>query len=359
MQGRTVITVAHRLTTVYRADRIFVFDAGQLVENGSHRSLIESGGIYSKYIGSIEPGPQDLIRGQEKPSFEEWVGGNDEKWLLPRSSATQVHSTTPRASSHLFVRLLTFLRGSWRWVALSVLLGVLTVGSNIGLMGTAAYLISMAALRPEFGALQLAIVGVRFFGISRGVFRYSERLTSHNVTFRLLARLRSWFYQALEPLAPARLMQFRSGDLLSRIIADIGSLENFYVRAIAPPLVATAIAAGMVIYFWQFNTPMALIYLFMMLVIGVGVSFLAWGRSRRNGQELIHVRAALHSRLVDGFQGLPELLAFGRGPDFSRLLERDGIALGKIQNQLASLSGLSNAMTVLFVNLGTLAVFYF
>ncbi len=80
---------------------------------------------------------------------------------------------------------------------------------------------------------------VRFFGIARGVFRYAERLASHNVTFRLLARLRVWFYRALEPLAPARLMQYRSGDLLSRIVADVETLENFYVRVVAPPLVAT------------------------------------------------------------------------------------------------------------------------
>jgi ATP-binding cassette subfamily C protein CydC len=132
--------------------------------------------------------------------------------------------------SKILLRLLGFLRGSWGWVALSVLLGGLTIGSNIGLIGTSAFLISAAGLHPEFGTLQIAIVGVRFFGIARGVFRYTERLTSHNVTFRLLARLRTWFYRALEPLAPARLMQYRSGDLLGRIVSDVAALEDFYVR---------------------------------------------------------------------------------------------------------------------------------
>ena len=85
-----------------------------------------------------------------------------------------------------FFRLLGFLRGSWGWVALSVLLGVLTVGSNVGLMGTSAFLISSAALHPELAALQAAIVGVRFFGIARGVFRYLERLVSHASPFACL-----------------------------------------------------------------------------------------------------------------------------------------------------------------------------
>src|SRR5512136_1036757 len=124
------------------------------------------------------------------------------------------------------------------WMALAALLGTATVGSGIGLMATSAWIISSAALRPSIADLQVAIVGVRFFGIARGVFRYLERYVSHQVTFRLLARLRVWFYEAIEPLAPARLMQHRSGDLLARVVADIETLENFYVRVIAPPVVA-------------------------------------------------------------------------------------------------------------------------
>ncbi|MFN2169496.1 MAG: thiol reductant ABC exporter subunit CydC, partial [Anaerolineae bacterium] len=70
-------------------------------------------------------------------------------------------------------------------MALAVLLGVATIGSGIGLLTTSAYLIAKAALQPSIADLQVAIVGVRFFGISRGVFRYLERLVSHDTTFRL------------------------------------------------------------------------------------------------------------------------------------------------------------------------------
>ena len=153
------------------------------------------------------------------------------------------------------------MRGAWGWVALSVLLGALTIGSNAGLMGTSAYLISAAALHPDISMLEVAIVGVRFFGIARGVFRYLERLVSHNVTFRLLASLRVWFYSALEPLAPARLMQFRSGDLLSRIVADIDALENYYVRVVAPPLVALVVAAATGVYLAVYDPRLAQAFL--------------------------------------------------------------------------------------------------
>src|SRR5215470_15819528 len=131
-------------------------------------------------------------------------------------------------------RLIGLVLPVWRGMALAALLGVLTIASSVGLMMTSAWLISKSALQPSIAELGVAVVSVRFFGIARGVFRYLERLVSHDTTFRLLARLRVRFYQAIEPLAPARLADFRSGDLLSRVVNDIESLQNVYLRAIAP-----------------------------------------------------------------------------------------------------------------------------
>jgi ATP-binding cassette subfamily C protein CydC len=108
---------------------------------------------------------------------------------------------------HTLRRLIAFLRPFAAQVALSILLGVGTVASAISLLGTSAYLIAYAALHPSVAVLQVSIVGVRFFGIGRAVFRYLERLVSHSVNFRLLAGLRVWFYAHLEPLAPARLQE--------------------------------------------------------------------------------------------------------------------------------------------------------
>ena len=107
-------------------------------------------------------------------------------------------------------RLLGFLRPFWREVLLAIALGVAAVASGIGLLGLSADIIARAALRPSIAELQVAIVGVRFFGLSRAVFRYLERLVSHSVNFRLLAQLRAWFFQKLEPLAPARLQGYQS-----------------------------------------------------------------------------------------------------------------------------------------------------
>ncbi|MGA2502917.1 MAG: thiol reductant ABC exporter subunit CydD [Anaerolineales bacterium] len=348
MQGRTVITIAHRVNTIFNADRIFVLEQGRLVEAGSHSELLALQGYYTRLVNPYK----QMV---EVPTLSQSPVGGDE--FVPSDNHGSITVLPPNPASRAsFIRLLGFLKGSWSWVALSVLLGVLTVGSNVGLMGTSAFLISAAAFHPELGTLQVAIVGVRFFGIARGVFRYAERLTSHDVTFRLLARLRTWFFQALEPLAPARLMQYRAGDLLARIVADVESLENFYVRGIAPPLVAMVVAAGMAVIFGLVDLTLSWVYLGFMLLLGIGLPLLIWTLSSRSGIELVSRRAAMQARLVDGIQGLADILAFGQGNAYSRSLAEDGKACSQTQKKLGSLTGISNALTILLVNLGMLAV---
>ncbi|HYO87650.1 MAG TPA: amino acid ABC transporter ATP-binding protein, partial [Candidatus Limnocylindrales bacterium] len=134
-----------------------------------------------------------------------------------------------------FWRLLGWVKPFAGRMALAVLLGTLTIGSSIGLMAASAWLISRAAQQPSIADLSVVVVAVRAFGISRGVLRYLERLVSHDTTFRLLANLRVRLYAAVEPLAPARLTQLRSGDLLTRFVEDVDALQNVYLRALAPP----------------------------------------------------------------------------------------------------------------------------
>jgi ATP-binding cassette subfamily C protein CydC len=242
------------------------------------------------------------------------------------------------------------------WMALSASLGLATIASGIGLMATSAFIIAKAALHPSIADLQVAIVGVRFFGIARGVFRYLERYVSHHVTFRLLARLRVWFYRSLEPLAPARLMDYKSGDLLSRSVADIETLEHFYVRVIAPPLVAALVGVLMAAWLASFSLWLAVTLLACLAAAGLGVPLLTHKLSRGLGRGVVAVRADLHAALVDGVQGAADLLAFGQEERHQARVRALSRELAGLQGRSARIGGLHAALTGLSMNLATLAM---
>jgi thiol reductant ABC exporter CydC subunit len=255
-----------------------------------------------------------------------------------------------------FWRLLKLVFPFVGWITLAVLMGLATIASGIGLMAASAYIIAKAALQPSIADLQVAIVGVRFFGISRGVFRYLERYISHEVNFRLLARLRVWFYRALEPLAPARLMHYRSGDLLTRIVADIETLEHFYVRVIAPPLVAALVAGLMWFLMGAYGRGLAIITLIFLALAGAGLPFLIHRLSRGVGRRMVAVRADLNAAMVDGVQGMAELLAFNDEDRHQERVEALSGELITLQRRMAWIGGLHASVTGLLMNLATLAV---
>jgi len=208
------------------------------------------------------------------------------------------------------IRLFRLMR-PFVWLAvLSVLLGAATTLAGVGLFGASAYLIAYAALHPSIAVLQVAIVSVRLFGILRAVFRYLERLVSHSVNFHLLARLRVAYFRALEPLTPARLSGTHSGELLAAAISDVNTLENFYVRAAAPPLSAMLVAVGVTFFTARFDPTMALFLSCGLFISGLILPVWAYNNNRRNGEMLIKTRTELQQRLVDGLQSMGELQVY-------------------------------------------------
>ena len=256
-----------------------------------------------------------------------------------------------------FLRLLKLAAPFKWWMLLAAFFGFLTIGSSIGLMMTSAYIIAKAALHPTIAALQVGIVGVRFFGISRGLFRYLERLISHEVTFKLLAQCRVWFYTAIEPLAPARLQRYKSGDLLSRIISDINTLENFYVRVLAPPLVAVLISALMWILFGLFSWLFSAILFLFMLIAGVGVPLLTHVLGRGIGKKLVLLESELSTLTVEGVQGLPELLLFGHADTHLANVLKLNDQLTGLQRRQAQINALHETLIDLVKNGAVVTIF--
>ncbi|MBX6762940.1 MAG: thiol reductant ABC exporter subunit CydC [Rubrobacteraceae bacterium] len=256
----------------------------------------------------------------------------------------------------VMLRLAGFLRPFGRRAALAVALGVATIASNVGLLALSAFLIAAAALRPELAALSVPIYLVRLFGVSRGFARYAERLVSHDVTFRLLSGLRTWFYSRLEPLVPAGLRGRRSGDLLDRLVKDVDELQNVYLRVFSPMLVAAATTAGTVALLWIFSPALALAALAFLLAAGVGVPVLVNALASRYGREEARLRGELGALIVDGVQGVQDILAFGAEEEQGRRIAAVNGALSRVQRRMAFVGGLQNALGELLSNLAMLVL---
>jgi ATP-binding cassette subfamily C protein CydCD len=212
-----------------------------------------------------------------------------------------------RLGGQILLRLLGFLLPLKKWIALATFLGIAAIFSNIGLMYTSAYIITFASLAPSIALLQVAIVGVRFFGISRGVWRYLERLTTHRVTLDLLTRLRVRLYTILEPRTPEFFLRYSSGEVLSRLMADIASLEPFYVRCVAPFLSAAAVGLGMMLGIMYFLPRYAGILAVIYLLAGIGLPVVYSWVTTNSGSNQSRIRGEATDQIIRMVQGMEEL----------------------------------------------------
>ena len=253
----------------------------------------------------------------------------------------------------VFLRLLVFMRPyKWR-VLLGVLLGVATVASNVGLLATAAYVISAAAVVPFLAMLTIPVYLVRLFSVSRAASRYAERLVSHDVTFKLLADLRTRFYTHL---APTRLLNYRSGDLLARIVKDVEELQNVYLRSFSPVAVALAVCTLAALVLYTFDPTMTFVAIAFLAATGVGVPVLVRTLSKGLGQRQLQLRAELEARIVDDVQGVQDVLAFGREGGEQHEVSVSNGKLGRVQRRMALVTGLQNALGDLMMNLALVTV---
>ncbi|MGB3681275.1 MAG: thiol reductant ABC exporter subunit CydD [Rubrobacteraceae bacterium] len=367
-RGRTVLVVAHRLGAARSADRVAVLEAGRLAESGPHDELIKKNGPYARLLGSAknEPGPrEDLLKRPTPP-----LAQNDPGAIEAGAIEAGAHTTGPvpeepegdRRGRHrgaVLWRLLGFLRPHrWR-VLLAATLGTWTVASNVGLLAASAYLISASALKPPLGDLILVAVLIQVLGTSRGITRYFERLVSHDVTFGLLATLRVWLYERLVPLAPARLIRLRGGDLLSRMVDDVEELQNVYLGVVSPTIAAAAVTTPVLILLYTFDSSLALAALLLLTFAGLGAPLLVGLFERSLGRRQARLRGALGAELAETMEGMRDLLAFGRAGDKQRRMREIGRKLGAEGRRTAFATGLREGLHDLSAGLAMWAVLSF
>lgn len=251
----------------------------------------------------------------------------------------------------VFFRIVSLGKEYKYWMLLAALIGFLTVGSGIGLMMTSSYLIAKAALQTPIYQLQVAIVGVRFFGISRGVFRYFERYISHNVTFKLLAKFRVWFFTALVPIVPSKTIDLTSGDLLTRSIEDIESIEHIFVRVISPPFIFVATAILMFALLNIFSITYAILFIILFIGSAIAIPYLTFLLSNKLGKKIVLLKSQLKEFTVDSLQGISELIFYGQKDSWENEFNKIQDQLIKAEYRMNNIKSLHESLTGLAMNL--------
>ncbi|MFJ4913361.1 thiol reductant ABC exporter subunit CydD [Streptomyces sp. NPDC088726] len=326
--GRTVLLVVHRPALLSVADRVVTLEPGP------------ADGPAGPAVAAVVPrqaaAPDDLIGGEAAREPE-----------VPRDTAAR--------TGHVLARVREAAGAQRGRLALALLLGSLALGSAVGLMAVSGWLISRASEQPPVLYLMVAVTATRAFGIGRAVFRYAERLVSHDAVLRMLAALRVDVYRGLERIAPAGLRRTRRGDLLSRLVADVDALQDYWLRWLLPAgtaLFVGAAAAG----FTGWLLPEAGVVLAAgLLLAGVGVPLISGACARRTERRLAPARAELATRITDLLGGTAELTVAGALPGRSaRTREADGV-LTRIASRAATATALGGGLTALIGGLTVVA----
>jgi ATP-binding cassette subfamily C protein CydCD len=315
--GRTVLLVVHRPALLGVADRVVRLGGTELPER-------------------VEAAPKRA----GAPSLDVETGESRAMALGPTPTAGGVLARVRAMSGARRGRL-----------CLALLLGSLALGSAVGLMATSGWLISRASQQPPVLYLMVAVTATRAFGIGRAVFRYAERLVSHDAVLRMLADTRVAVYRRLERLAPAGLRQARRGDLLSRLVADVDALQDYWLRWLLPAGAALVVSATSVAFTAWLLPEAGAALAAGLLAAGVGVPLVTGAVARRAERRLAPARGVLATRVTDLLTGTAELAVAGALPDRTAEARRADRTLTRITSRAATATALGDGLTALISGL--------
>ena len=321
MENKIVIIIGHRLQTMHWASTLYVLKQGRIIQQGSYEELIAVDGYFKDLVISglgefsstieeqLQTGKSFDIQDRDELDYSIPV---DKKGAYVRGNDTHTSEVSTANMGLQGWRLLFSVLSPAKWsLVLALIFTFLTVFMNVGLLTVSAWLLASAALQPGLTYLSLAIVGVRFFGVSRAVCRYFERYTSHRMAFQGLYGLRVWFYAHLEPLAPAILKRFGAGDMLGRIMGDIEVLQFFYLRTLIPPVAAIAltvlVAYGVSMIDSTLVTPIVL----SSLVLGLVLPLVVYAHNKQSLTEIGPQQGEYKSLLSDTMDSLEDVISYG------------------------------------------------
>ena len=369
-QDKIVLYVGHRVQTMKYVDTLFVMQAGRLVESGSYTDLVAQNGYFASLVNTYSNPVMrkvmaksddsicvdqvletthntnaesqdrktqsdlanlyqlDVLHVKEdtrinaKPMAQEEIPGtyemdydtmtrtaiepstiNDDK----RQNEVRESVKEPDIRRGL-VSLWNLLSQHRALLVGSVMLAMGTVLMNIGLLTTSTWLITKASEHPILVVLSLAIVGVRFFGISRAICRYGERYVSHSMAFQGLYELRIAFFKRLEPLVPRLFQSMKMGDLLGRIMADIETLQFFYLRTLVPSLSFIGMTILGCLIGYQLHPIVAIVIALYSIIVGIILPIIITYVLRQVPPMRLHTRGLMKEEFIESVHGVVDII---------------------------------------------------
>ena len=331
MKDKIVIIIGHRLQTMHWASKLYVLKQGIIIQQGSYEELVAVDGYFKDLVasglGQFSSAIEEELKAG-KYSTAQHIAAMDETLkqaciidakkqevitdAITKSSTLDKHDVKIQKMGLQGWKLLFAVLSPAKWsLVLALIFTFLTVFMNVGLLTVSSWLLASAALQPGLTYLSLAIVGVRFFGVSRAVCRYFERYTSHRMAFQGLYGLRLWFYAHLEPLAPAILKRFGAGDMLGRIMGDIEVLQFFYLRTLIPPVAAIALTALVAYGASTIDDSLVMPILMAALVLGVVVPLVVYAHNKQSLRAIGPQQGDYKALLSDTMDSLEDVISYG------------------------------------------------
>ncbi|MCX5074420.1 thiol reductant ABC exporter subunit CydD [Streptomyces sp. NBC_00513] len=332
--GRTVLLVVHRPALLAVADRVVVVGAGP---------------AGSSPVADT-PTPAGIPRGAGPVRDTEPADPGE--WILGVASEGAAKEAGTDAGGRDPLRRVREVAAAWQGrFRLGLLLGALAVGCGVGLMAVSGWLISRASEQPPVLYLMMAVTATRAFGIGRAVFRYAERLVSHDAVLRMLADLRVSVFRRLERIAPAGLREQRRGDLLSRLVADADALQDYWLRWLLPVGTAVLVGTGSVVFTAWLLPEAGAALAVGLLVAGVGVPLVSGAIARRAERRLAPARGRLATRVADLLTGTAELTVAGALEGRKAAVRASDRGLTDIASRGAAATGVGGGLSALVCGL--------
>ena len=249
-------------------------------------------------------------------------------------------------------------------LGLGVLLAIVTLLTSLGLLALSGWFITATAIAGLSAVTAHSFnfftpgAGVRGFSIARTAARYAERLVSHDATFRLLSGLRSWFFSRLIPISRQQLGQYRQGELLDRLVADIDALDQLYLRLLSPLLAAILVTVLFSLFLACFSVRIGLVVFAIMMLWIISMPVLFYILGRRSGESMGVRQAHLRQLVLDYLQSMAEQQIYASDASSRATIAQCERQLIGDQSRMAALEGLGSALFVIASGASALLVLY-